>query len=90
MTRPVTVGFASMAVTVLVDTAADIERVIGWVQQFEQIGAIGSWHGGQILGEVSFHATSIEQYQRLVGYVASWEGETTATVAACTECCVDA
>jgi len=79
-----------MSITVAVDAQADIGRIVGWVQQFELVDALGCWWHDKGFGEVSFYPVSIEQYARTVEYIASWEGETTATVAACTECCANA
>lgn len=87
MTTPDTTGFRSMAIQVLADTEADVPRIIGWVRQFELVSAIGSWDCSTESGEVAFFPWSLEQYARVAAYVASWEGETTPTVAACEECC---
>ncbi|PEH74624.1 hypothetical protein CRM89_00285 [Nocardia sp. FDAARGOS_372] len=70
-----TKGFQAMSVDVLVESESDVERIIDWVAQFEQINAYGSWDDGKKFGRVTFCAESVEQYQRLVDYVASWDGE---------------
>lgn len=64
-----------MAVTVLVESESDVEACMFWVLQFEGISAIGSWDESKGIGEVDFYADSIEKFQRIVEYVASWDGE---------------
>lgn len=84
MSAPDTLGFRWMSISIMVDSEADVKRVIGWVNQFEPISAIGAVHPHH--AEVGFYAESLEQLHRIVDYVASWEGETTPTVANCPEC----
>lgn len=75
MTTP-TKGLKGMAISVIVDNADDLERITRWVKQFEHISAVESWDGhGSDSGEVCFLAGDTLQYQRVVDYVASWEGE---------------
>ncbi len=80
-----TAGLRRMAITVTVDTKADVERVIGWVSQFEQIPALGSWTDSRG-GAAIFYAQSLEELHRTVDYVASWDGETTPTIDDCPGC----
>lgn len=81
LTTPDTDGYRAMAITVAVDSEADVPRVVGWVQQFESVDAIGSWNRSTGCGDVAFVPSSLEQATRVIGYVASWEGETTPTAA---------
>jgi hypothetical protein len=69
-TVPTTEGFRAMAIRVLADTMEEIDDIVFWVTGFENISFIGSWDE-RSLGEVSFLASSVEQYQRIVGYVAA-------------------
>jgi hypothetical protein len=69
-----------MAIRVLLDAEtedeawAEMDAIIGWVNSFERIPSVGSFDP-KALGEISFLASSVEQYRRVVDYVASWDGE---------------
>lgn len=74
-TVPETEGFRAMAVRVLVWSQAEMDSVASWVCSFEPVSCIGSLHAGDDAGEIDFMAESVEQYHRIVDYVASWNGE---------------
>ncbi|WP_280319925.1 hypothetical protein [Nocardia wallacei] len=75
MTVPATEGFQAMAVRVLVWSEAEMDSVASWVCSFEPVSCIGSCSPEDGAGQISFFAEDLEQYHRLVDYVASWNGE---------------
>lgn len=70
-----TKGMRFMTVTVHVLASADIDRITRWVRSFEPILFFYNWDARADSGKVNFMAADLPQFQRLVQYVGSWEGE---------------